>query len=162
MQNYRVIFASGNDTDPVHIVNCVKKQLTQIDVMKGDIAFCVFDLDNLKCKGKQFLEAKRIADKKSIHMIPSNPCFEVWYLEHFTYTNKPFLHFKDVIEELKKYIPDYEKTKNYSELLDDKLEVAKANCKKLEDFHSNCNHESRLSRNPSSLVYEIFEKIEAD
>lgn len=95
-------------------------------------------------------------------MIPSNPCFEVWYLEHFTYTSKPFLHSKDIIEELKKYIPDYEKTKNYSELLNDKLAIAKANCKKLEDFHSNCNHGSRLSKNPSSLVYEIFEKIETD
>lgn len=130
--------------------------------MKGDIAFCVFDLDNSGYKEKQFLEAKKIADKKSIHMIPSNPCFEVWYLEHFTYTSKPFLHSKDIIEELKKYIPDYEKTKNYSELLNDKLAIAKANCKKLEDFHSNCNHGSRLSKNPSSLVYEIFEKIETD
>ncbi len=162
MPNYRVIFAPGNDTDPVHIVNCVKKKIMQIDTMKGDMAFCVFDIDNLEKQEKQFLEAKKIADKKSIQMISSNPCFEVWFLEHFIYTTKPFSHSKDVIEELKKYIPDYDKTKNYSELLNDKLEIAMANCKKLELYHLECQHESILSKNPSSLVYEIFDKIESN
>lgn len=28
IQNNRVIFAPGNDTDPIHIVNCVKKKST--------------------------------------------------------------------------------------------------------------------------------------
>ena len=69
------------------------------------MAISVFDLDADESKVLQLNEAKEKAEKKNISIVSSNPCFEVWYLEHFGYTTKPFESSAAVIKEVKKRFP---------------------------------------------------------
>ena len=45
--------------------------------------------------------------------ILNNPCLEFWFLLHFKQTTKYFPKCQNAERELKKYLPDYEKTEKY-------------------------------------------------
>ena len=93
-----------------------------------------------------------------IEIIISNPCFEVWFIEHFGYTTKNFNSNAEVIDELKEKIPNYTKSINLHPLIIDKTDIAIKNCKKLENFHDSIGNIG-MCRNPSSEVYKIVETI---
>ena len=116
---YHFVFAAGNDTDPVRLVRNIANKIKEEDLSfkDGVLAYCLFDLDLDKTKEPQMITAKSAAVKKNIQLITSNPCFEVWFIEHFRYTTKPFNSSTEVIRELKKYIPNYSKNMlNYDTL----------------------------------------------
>lgn len=86
-----------------------------------DVCFCVIDRDNhaLNRFNTALSLAKSIDGKSSSRefiCIVSNPCIEYWFLLHFTYTRSPFSPSGQksaadcVIDNLKKYLPNYEKT----------------------------------------------------
>lgn len=130
----------------------------QIDLKHGDIAICVFDAVFGKYKSAQIDDAKLLASKHGIEIIISNPCFEVWFIEHFGYTTKNFNSNAEVIDELKEKIPNYTKSINLHPLIIDKTDIAIKNCKKFENFHDSIGNIG-MCRNPSSEVYKIVETI---
>ncbi len=157
---YHCIFAPGNETDPVKIVrNTAKKAREEkLSLKEGDMAISVFDLDADESKGSQLKEAKENAIKKNISIVSSNPCFEVWYLEHFGYTTKPFSSSAAIIKEVEKMIPGYQKNTCDFELLYPKTETAIINCEKLDLYHED-NSEINEFANPRTDVYKVVRAI---
>lgn len=76
-----------------------------------------------------------------IHLVISNPCFEIWYLLHKRYSTKKYDESEQVISELKNYQgwDNYSKSDNdtYEKTI---LDVDKAikNAKRLEKEHIGC------------------------
>lgn len=157
---YHCIFTHGNETDPVKIVrNTAKKSREEsLSFKDGDMAISVFDLDLDGSKRGQLEEAKEYAQKRSIDIVCSNPCFEVWYLEHFGYTTKPFASSTAVIKELGKKIPEYSKNACEFDLLYPKTAAAIKNCEKLDLYHQGNNAADEFA-NPRTDMYKVVRTI---
>ena len=54
-----------------------------------------------------------IREIENIHIIINNPCFEYWLLLHFEATVKFYSTYDEMLKQLKKHLPDYEKTQKY-------------------------------------------------
>ncbi len=157
-EEYHFLFAHGNETDPVKIVRNTERmaRIEEISYEEGDMAFSLFDLDLDSAKEKQLKKAKELALKNNIKLITSNPCFEIWYLQHFGFTSKPFASCNAVVKELLKKLPKYQK--NYCDIdtFYPLTEEAIYNCKRLIEFHKNNGVRSEFA-NPITGVYKIAE-----
>ena len=160
---YHFLFAQGNETDPMKIVRNTanKAKNEELSYKQGDLAVSIFDLDLDSAKEKQLEEAKVLAIKKNIKLITSNPCFEVWYLEHFGYTSKPFSSSSEVIRDLTKKHPGYQKNRCDIDTLYPLTKDAINNCKRLIEYHSKNGEEHEFS-NPRTDVYKIAEILVSD
>ena len=72
------------------------------------------DYDTIVSQGKQevFDRIKnKYADNKNVLICESMPAIELWFLLHFVYTTKEFMNCAQVVEDLKNYLPEYEKKK---------------------------------------------------
>ena len=128
------------------------------DLMKGDLAFCVFDLDADSTKESCFKCAKTMAETAKITIISSNPCFEIWYLEHFGYSNRPYSNSRKVIEELQKHVPQYMKSRCDFERYYPLTHNAVINCQKLDKHHLNYGYLATVEfSNPRTDVYKIVQ-----
>ena len=151
----------GQGADPLSVVNFA------IDTFREepefDRVYCVFDRDR-HTKYNEALEKvsrTKLGKKKKIIAIPSVPCFEFWLLLHFIYTTRPFdappgnSICSRVIKELKKYIPTYQKgDRNIFGELQDKLDKAITNARKVEQFHR-----TSATDNPSTRVHSLVEYL---
>ena len=118
----------------------------------------VLDLDCDDRKGK--LIEKLEAGTKVAHFIVSNPCFEVWYLLHYRYTTHAFSNSTEVIKELRNYIASYEKNRDISKLLSDRIETAYQNALKLENyFQQNGYSWPSNESNPRTDMPAVIEAI---
>lgn len=160
--DYVIRFSTGNNTDPEGIVDntvdTVKKE--ELNFKDGDLAFCVFDTDTGDEKQKQIDAAVIKASKKNVEIILSNPCFEIWFLQHFGYSTKEYKSNGEVLRTLEGFIPEYEKNSDPFVILNPLTAEAIRNSKKLEKYHDDLGHRSKsMERNPSTEVYKIIEKI---
>lgn len=161
---YRIFFARGNDTDPVKIVQNTSKSAGKnhmdLDFKHGDLAFSVFDTDTDTAKQPSIEGAIEFGKKHNIEVILSNPCFEVWYLLHFRYSAKQYDSSKDVVAELKKCIPSYEKSNDVFDQLWPKVDDAIHRCDLLNEYHLKCKRKLRsLESNPSTEMANFIRKI---
>ena len=110
--NRIIKFAPGNHTDPVNMVNELKSYLAENDFSQdlGDKAYCLIDADVNAAKNEQIAKAEELAKKAGIEIILSVPCFEIWFLCHFIYSTKQYTSSAEVVTELQKYIPGYDKS----------------------------------------------------
>ena len=119
-KEYRINFVSCNETDPIHLVKKAETawqsekcdaelQSEKCDAEFGDLVYCVFDTDTDPIKQREIDEAIRQAGHSNVEIVLSNPCLEVWFILHFGYTSKQFQSNEEVLRELRKNIPDYEK-----------------------------------------------------
>lgn len=62
-----------------------------------------------------YLKAKAKAEKAKIKVIETNPCTEFWFLLHFlpNLSTKTYVSYDDVVKDLRRYFPGYEKSKKY-------------------------------------------------
>ena len=161
-KQYHFVFAEGNATDPVSIVkNAVKKAgKEEISIEQGDMVICLFDLDLDDSKINQLQNARAISQKRSVWLITSNPCFEIWYLEHFKYTTKPFNSSDELIHVLKNYLPQYSKSEDCFDRLYPHTMEAENNCRKLDAYHKeNAMIEPFEYNNPRTDVYKLIELL---
>ena len=91
-----------------------------------DEIYCLIDMDT-KLAGEsktKYLTLKKkyhdktiIVKKADIHctikFIETCRCTELWFLYHFQYSTRFFLSYNEVQNELRKYLPEYEKTEKY-------------------------------------------------
>ncbi len=124
-----------------------------------DIVFCIIDLDRILANKKEKNLYYRLkAQNKQIKFIEHNPCFEIWLLLHFEYSSREYLSCNQLINHLKKYISDYQKSENYLEkkdlyfYLQDKLTIAYTHALRLrkESYQSKCDMHKLI---------EVFKKI---
>lgn len=154
-REYVVKFSCGNNTDLNHILASIKKEQKRIGYDSlNDKLFAVFDIDNDINKMKNFENLKELKEYSNITFIPSNPCFELWYLLHFIYTTKSFNTSEELFVELDKYIHSYDKSKNYFDYLFPIIEKAIKNNEKLSKYITSQNNKGYL-RNSYTEVMEI-------
>ena len=81
------------------------------------IAICVFDADvstwNDAERKKLAALQKKYEGNASVVLCDSMPSIEYWFLLHFKHTTRHFGTSKAVVKELKKYIPQYDKTEQF-------------------------------------------------
>ena len=81
------------------------------------IAICVFDADvstwNEAERKKLAALQKKYEGNTSVLLCDSMPSIEYWFLLHFRHTTRHFGTSKAVVKELKKYIPQYDKTEQF-------------------------------------------------
>ncbi len=154
-------FCKGNDTDPVSMIEVLGKEIKRESITeKNDRAFCVFDTDTDTSKNAKIIESKQRIRNSNISIITSNPCFEIWFLNHFVYSTKLYNSNDEVINELKKYITNYDKTKDVYKAICGGTNIAIENAKKQEKHHLELGHTSQtIECNPSTEVYNVVEEI---
>ena len=121
----QIRFTKGNETDPVKLMNRLIDEYRELSPLPGDKAFCLIDGDVDPNKDIQIAKADKLAKGTAAKQIVSNPCFEIWFLNHFGFTMKQFQSSAGVVSELMRHIPTYTKnSKNlYSETID-KIDTA--------------------------------------
>ncbi len=155
-----VKFAPGNYTDPVNMVQALSKEYEEmeLDAGLGDSAFCLVDSDVDPVKDRQLEKADaRAAD--GIRILVSSPCFEVWYLCHFTASTRQYASNNDVLNALKQYIPEYRKAMpGIWEMIGTKTEIAIQNSKFLEQKCLEKGLKQHTAAfTPSTEVFRIME-----
>ena len=143
-------------TDPKNLIKFAKQYEENLIFDNGDAIWCVFDCDDNE--NDDLTKACKIAGK-DINISFSNPNFELWFLLHFElYVTK--IERSEVIQRLKKYIPQYKKNMNVYDLLLDKRPQAIINAQKLIRIHEkNGIEQISVESNPSTQVYSIVEEI---
>ena len=131
-----------------------------------DRVYCVFDKDTHPTY-RETLDIIRREQQKGrrgcpVHAVTSVPCFEFWLLLHFAKTTKNFdtghgSICANVITDLKKYIPAYEKgeMKKIYQLVKDRIPKAVARAKQVE---RHC--ESGGTDMPSTKVYTLVDYLQ--
>ncbi len=160
--NYVIHFAPGNYTDPVNMLHALKKEYDELelDSQLGDMAFCLVDSDMDPFKDSQLSKADAEAGER-ITVVVSSPCFEIWYLCHFSASTHQFSSNNDVLKALKRYIPEYRKgMPKIWEKIGHKTETAIHNAKLLEQ---QCLKKGlkrhTVAFTPTTEVYKIIEKL---
>lgn len=88
------------------------------DVLRNNgFAICVFDADvstwNEMERKKLNALRKKYKENPSVLLCDSLPSIEYWFLLHYKSTNRYYGTSKAVIEDLKDYIPQYDKTEKF-------------------------------------------------
>ncbi len=110
---YSVIVKRSPEQRPDKILKYCEAQVQERDLELGvqDAAYCVFDTDYTpESKLQEILDRAR---KKGIKVILSKPCFEVFFLLHFTNNVDMLAVPKDAKEELGNYLEGYSETEDY-------------------------------------------------
>lgn len=117
------------------------------------------DITRDKASEKAKLEAlqKKYAGREDVLICDSMPSIEFWFLIHYLNTNKYFATSHDVIQILRRYIPEFNKHESFLSkekwvkdlLASDRLEMA---CKRAENYGANSESYSN--------IYKAFKKFE--
>ena len=111
-------------TDPKNMVSTVKRKRSRFDYHASeDLTYIFMDGD---CDEKKIKLINELKEKlpKDIRIVLSNPCFELWFLNHFVLVGKEFQTNEEFFKELKKYIENYDKNKDYHLVLSGNIKVA--------------------------------------
>ena len=105
--------AYGNATDPVGMMKNIIATMDDLNFNQsyGDVALCFVDFDCNRKKEAQIREAETLARKNKINLIISNPCFELWYICHFTSAPKNYSGSKPLLDDMDRYICGYSKVR---------------------------------------------------
>ncbi len=145
----------GLGCDPL---NLVKHAIARLRENKEfDRVYCVFDRDRHKTYKNALNKVRNttLGGRRKIEAITSVPCFEYWLLLHFTYTTAPASNCSPVIERLKSYWYDYEKTdKRIFDKIKDKLDKAITNARQVEQYHKTSGTD-----NPSTRVHHLVDYL---
>ncbi len=154
------VLCTGHKTDPEGMLKKLESYWNDngFDAERGDLAFVVVDLD---CNEEKAQLISRLEKESTIaEFVVSNPCFEMWFLLHFKYSTKAFSSGNAVIDELKKYIPDYEKNMDVSTIIQSRLSDAIGNVERLRQYHQDNEHKwPSKDCNPYTEVYKIIDVI---
>lgn len=158
---YKIMAGKGNNTDPVGVVEDLLKSAKQeeLDLKDGDMLACFIDVDFKIGRDQELRAAMKLARQNNISVFLSNPCFEIWYLLHFRYSTKLYGSNEEVIKELGSYISDYSKSKDVYDLIENKIDQALLNTKRLESYHLENGTNDRLKKLPSTEAYKLIEMI---
>ena len=99
-------------------INTMEKKIKEL-VQEDVYVVCVFDADvsrrnNLENEKLQALK-QRYARNKNVLLCDSLQAIEYWFLLHYEDTNRYFQNAGATTKALKKYLPDYDKTRKFLE-----------------------------------------------
>lgn len=169
-----LIICEGKDTE----VNYFKEfNLKYVNV---DINYNTADPTSKRAEEleKAYIKVKRYAKGKKafIHLGISNPCFELWYLLHYTYTTANLKSYDALKIKLQKETPlkDYEKNKSVYNIIVDHTNQAIENSFRLNKHHKDLgktlidyskvppelNIKNIVESNPNTRIGELVKYIE--
>ncbi len=154
------ILTPGSATDPERMLQTLERFWYQNDMSfsKGDKGYVVLDLDCNEQKAR--IIEKLENGSKIAKFIVSNPCLEVWFVLHFQYSTHVYSDGKEVLEDLRKHIPDYPKNTDVAPRLSGSLETALENARKLVNHFDKLGyHWPSKECNPRTDVPEIIYEI---
>lgn len=157
-------------TDPSNLVEkAIEYIQTKYDINEedGDRVWCLIDVDlnyentdPVKQRTEEIEKAYKIArdfqkqKKKVIYFGLSNPCFELWYLLHYSYTTANLKNYNAVKDKLEKNTPlkDYEKSKCVHSIIHDKTSEGIINAERLKAHHQSAG---RTLMNTNKKIVEL-------
>lgn len=158
-----VRFVSGNYTDPVNMVNALATEYKKRELSPdyGDAGYCLVDSDFSPTKDPQIASADRIAADCGVHVLVSSPCFEIWFLCHYSASTRRYASYDEVRAELRKYHDGYEKNSvGMFEATKVKLSDAITNAERLKHAcEENGYRLHTVEFAPSSEVGELAKKL---
>lgn len=154
------ILTPGSATDPEKMLETLERYWERYDMSytRGDRGFVVLDLD---CNEKKAHLIEKLEGGSQIaRFIVSNPCFEVWFVLHYRYSTHVYSDGDEVIKDLRKYIPEYQKNTNVTEMLSGMIDTALENACKLVKYYEGMEyHWPSNECNPRTDVPEIINEI---
>jgi len=110
---FNLIVKRSPEQRPEKILKFCESQMVErgLNPRDGHAAYCVFDTDYTSEDKLQYILDR--AKKKGIGIIISKPCFEAFFLLHFTSNIDSLASPKDAKEELRQYLEDYSESKDY-------------------------------------------------
>ncbi len=151
--NYSLHLQVFGGSDPFKMVKRCNEvfKSRSMSIKNGDYAFCVMDVDN--CKSEDFRKALDYSKRNGIQIILSNPCFEVFFLLHFT-DNIPNLSSREMKSEISNYIEGYRETGDFWNLLLKDQPVALDRCRNYE-----LGYDSVSNGIPGTNVWTLFDLV---
>lgn len=117
----------------VEIAKQLKKE-AQKEQNRYEKIFIVLDKDGYTRHPETFNTAK----DNEIDIIFTSISFEYWFLIHFEYTTRAFVNCNELVSYLKRYMPNYDKTKDYYEIqLSEKTTDAIQYARKVQEYFQN-------------------------
>ena len=155
----------GLGTVPITLIDRAKKEKESREQSNSpfktnfDAVYCVFDVE-APTPHTSFDQAIDKAKGNNIEVIVSNPCFEFWYILHFHKTSKVFNKNTQVIKELRKHLPEYQKksTTFLTDTFYSKTDYAISNSKAIIKG-KRCNEYNYKESNPVTYVHLLIEKL---
>lgn len=141
-----------------------------------DHIVCLIDMDRLLAHPAEMDSYRAIRSKTEkrypeILFVETSPCTEFWFLLHFLpgLPLKYALTYSDLLPELQRYLPGYEKTRHYFRRINiynylienGSLELAMKNAEKLSAL-SRSNPEDRLSYSEIDKVFRLLSIMAAE
>lgn len=151
-------------SDPLSVLSYAQQRYREESDARDpfDRVYCVFDKDAHPNYSKAIQLISNMRTKGVYLASTSVPCFEYWLLLHFNYTTKPFLALPNnssanqVLTELKRYMPDYEKgASNIFGQLIDKLAFAQSNA-----IRALQAADSAGTDNPTTHIHELVDFLQ--
>ena len=155
------ILRSGWATDPKHMLKNLESYWKEYELSeeRGDQGYVVLDLDCDEKKAK-LVEKLQKRSENNIRFIVSNPCFEVWFLLHYQCSTHIYADGNEVIRELKKHIPNYQKNMDVFPILSGNLDRALKNADKLEAHFNKMGSPWPSDKcNPRTDAPEVVKKL---
>jgi len=110
-----IVIRKSNKPNPAHIIG---EALDAINQPQGKKIFsrvwCVYDCDVLLSYDKtKFTKIYDDACSRGINFAETMPCIEVWFVMHFARPKTEYQNSKETLSDLRKYMPDYEKSQRW-------------------------------------------------
>ncbi len=136
-----------------------KKKAKKEGIEEYEAIYCVMDVD----EHPTIKNAIQQALDNALIPIVSNQCFELWYLLHFMEYSTAYMHREEIAKRLKLHLgQEYDKAdRKMYELIKAKgdEELAAQNSKRLRKAAEEDSDERNPSRNPSTDVFILIEKL---
>ena len=138
------------------VLNLVSRAVEDRRDPDPDEVWCVFDVEGPGA-GIPLGEAIQQTRNGCVELAVSNPAFEYWYLLHFEKTDRLFHDAVELINYLRKHIPDYDKSKPvFEQVLQKRTKQASENARLLRASRE--GHWDGFG-NPSTSVDRLVERI---
>lgn len=113
-ERYRFSLVPGipKHSDIDDIVNLAKERVNA----GYDYVLCLIDMDVIESSHDRMAHYRSLKkDNPKIIFVESSPCTEYWFLMHYMPgpSSKEYADYNAVAQELKKHIPDYDKTETF-------------------------------------------------
>lgn len=152
-------------TDPENLLKAMidycKSQ--KLNKSNNHFAFIVIDIDDDEKKFQKIkkLQLQALKEKDfNIKFITSNPCFEIWFLLHLTYTTKEYKS-QELKKEISKLIPNYRESFDIAPIILDKQVNALKNLNTLRKFYEkNQKDVNTIICNPHTFIDELINELE--
>ena len=128
-------FSSGV-TDPRGMLLAAKKKRKKLDYNKTEDRTFIFMDADCDDKKTELINSIREGLPNDIRIIVSSPCFEIWFLNHFVYMGREYRNNQELLKELEKHLPGYDKNKDYYQKLESEIGKAIQNSNKQKTSNS--------------------------